>query len=49
MPPRVLIVEDEEAVAICDEVLTGPAQWWPQRLRKTKGAHTAGVVKQLLA
>jgi tetratricopeptide (TPR) repeat protein len=41
--------EDEDAVEICDQVLTGPSQWWPQRLRKTNGAQTAGVVKQLLA
>lgn len=41
-------IEDEHAVAICDEILTGPASWWPQRLRKTPRAYTAGVVKQLL-
>lgn len=40
--------EDAEAVAICDDVLTGPAAWWPQRLRKAGDAYTAGVVKQLL-
>lgn len=40
--------EDAEAVAVCDEVLTGPAAWWPQRLRKVKGGYGAGVVKQLL-
>jgi tetratricopeptide (TPR) repeat protein len=40
--------EDEEAVEICDEILSGPPQWWQQRLRKTQGAHTAGVVKQLI-
>jgi len=41
-------LEDEQAIHICDEILTGPSSWWPQRLRKVKGAYTAGVVKQLL-
>lgn len=41
-------LEDEQAVAICDEILSGPASWWPQRLRSTPRAYTAGVVKQLL-
>ncbi|MDQ3281379.1 MAG: tetratricopeptide repeat protein [Acidobacteriota bacterium] len=41
-------LEDEQAVVICDQVLTGPANWWAQRMRNTGGAHTAGVVKQLL-
>ncbi|HEY0372810.1 MAG TPA: tetratricopeptide repeat protein [Thermoanaerobaculia bacterium] len=40
--------EDADAIVICDDVLTGPVAWWPQRLRKTNGANTAGVVKQLL-
>ncbi|HEV7240812.1 MAG TPA: hypothetical protein VGQ36_16350 [Thermoanaerobaculia bacterium] len=39
--------EDEAAVALCDEVLTGPSAWWPQRLHKTPGAKTAGVARQL--
>src|SRR5947208_11845270 len=26
--------EDAEAVAICDDILTGPSAWWPTRLRK---------------
>jgi tetratricopeptide (TPR) repeat protein len=42
--------EEEHAAAVCDEVLNGPAAWWPQRLRKTAahGSHTAGLVKELL-
>ncbi|HEX6098740.1 MAG TPA: tetratricopeptide repeat protein [Thermoanaerobaculia bacterium] len=40
--------EDENAVAQCDELLTGPAAWWRQRLRKMERAYTAGMVKQLL-
>ena len=40
--------EDEAAIELCDEVLTGPAQWWRQRLRKTQGVYTGGMVKQLL-
>ena len=41
-------MEDERATALCDEILTGPASWWRQRLRKSEGAYTAGMVKQLL-
>lgn len=41
-------IEDENAVALCDEILIGPAAWWRQRLRKTEGVYTGGVVKQLL-
>jgi tetratricopeptide (TPR) repeat protein len=41
-------LEDEQAVAICDEILTGPSSWWQQRLRNTPRANTAGVVKHLL-
>ncbi len=41
-------LEDERAVEQCDEILTGPPQWWRQRLRKTPGVYTAGMVKQLL-
>jgi tetratricopeptide (TPR) repeat protein len=59
MPPRQFVMnvaafadrirrEDEEAVAVCDDILSGPPAWWPQRLRKASGAYTAGVVKQLL-
>ncbi|HUP59585.1 MAG TPA: tetratricopeptide repeat protein [Thermoanaerobaculia bacterium] len=58
-PPRQLVVDlvafanrakEEEAHAreLCDEILTGPASWWPQRLRKAKDAQTAGMVKELL-
>ncbi|MFP5245657.1 MAG: hypothetical protein ACLGH0_03100, partial [Thermoanaerobaculia bacterium] len=25
--------EEEIASALCDEILTGPSAWWPQRLR----------------
>jgi tetratricopeptide (TPR) repeat protein len=40
--------EDERAGALCDEILVGPSTWWRQRLRKTDGANSAGMVKQLL-
>lgn len=40
--------EEEQAVAICDEALTGPSAWWAQRLRKIPHFSTAGVVKELL-
>lgn len=40
--------EDERAVALCDQILTGPSSWWSTRLRQAEGAYTAGVVKQLL-
>lgn len=40
--------EEEAASSICDEVLSGPSQWWAQRLRNASDARTAGVVKQLL-
>jgi tetratricopeptide (TPR) repeat protein len=40
--------EDVRAVAMCDEILSGPAAWWPQRLRQTEGVWTAGMVRQLL-
>ena len=40
--------EDVRAVAVCDEILSGPAAWWPQRLRQTEGVYTAGMVRQLL-
>jgi hypothetical protein len=38
----------EEERAVCEEILSGPPVWWRQRLRKTEGALTAGLVKQLL-
>ncbi len=58
-PPRQFVVdvsafaerarrEAQEAVALCDAVLTGPAAWWPQRLRQAGGAYTGGLVQQLL-
>lgn len=40
--------EDAQASRICDEVLSGPAAWWPQRLRQHDGAYTAGMVRALL-
>ena len=40
--------EEQEAVALCDAILTGPAAWWPQRLRQSTRAHTGGMVKELL-
>jgi tetratricopeptide (TPR) repeat protein len=40
--------EEEAAGAICDDILSGPPQWWSQRLRNVSGAQSAGVVKQLL-
>lgn len=40
--------EEQAAVALCDKVLSGPPSWWAQRLRKSEGARTAGVVKELL-
>jgi tetratricopeptide (TPR) repeat protein len=41
-------VEEQKAVALCDEVLSGPANWWAQRLRKSEGWQTAGTVRELL-
>lgn len=41
-------LEDEQAVAQCDQVLTGPASWWRQRMRNMQGVYTGGMVKQLL-
>lgn len=40
--------EDVKAIAVCDEVLSGPAAWWPQRMRQADGVFTAGMVRQLL-
>ena len=40
--------EEENARGLCDEILTGPAEWWPQRLRTTQGTDTAGMVRELL-
>lgn len=58
-PPRHLVLdvvafanrakqEEEHARQLCEEILTGPSAWWPQRLRKAKDANTAGMVKELL-
>ena len=41
--------EEEHAATLCDEILTGPSSWWRQRLLKSEGAATAGMVKQLLS
>jgi len=40
--------EEEAAAFLCDEILSGPASWWRQRLMKAENAATAGMVKQLL-
>lgn len=40
--------EESRARELCDEILTGPSSWWPQRLRKADDAYTAGMVKELL-
>lgn len=40
--------EDDQAAALCDDVLSGPPSWWRQRLRKAEGVYTAGMVRQLL-
>jgi tetratricopeptide (TPR) repeat protein len=40
--------EEERARILCDEILSGPSSWWPQRLRKAEGAYSAGMVKELL-
>jgi tetratricopeptide (TPR) repeat protein len=41
-------IEEQDAIAMCDAVLTGPAAWWPQRLRQAGNAYTGGMVKELL-
>jgi tetratricopeptide (TPR) repeat protein len=40
--------EETEAAKICSEVLSGPAAWWPQRLRQSPNAQTGGMVKELI-
>jgi len=35
--------EEEGAAILCEEILTGPSTWWPQRLRKMQGARNAGM------
>ena len=58
-PPRQFVVdvaafaerarsEEQEAVALCDAILTGPPAWWQQRLRQSPRAFTGGMVTQLL-
>jgi tetratricopeptide (TPR) repeat protein len=58
-PPRQFVIdvvafaerarnEEQDAIAICDAVLTGPAPWWSQRLRQSGNAYTGGMVKELL-
>lgn len=43
-----IALEEAAAAAVCDEVLTGPSAWWPQRLRNHPSSRTAGVVRTLL-
>lgn len=40
--------EDASASRVCDEVLSGPAAWWPQRMRQAGDILTAGMVRELL-
>ncbi len=40
--------EDEAAATLCDEILTGPHARWPERLSRTAGTLTLGMVRQLL-
>lgn len=58
-PPRQFVIdvvafaerarmEEQDAVVTCDAVLTGPAAWWPQRVRQSGNAYTGGMVKELL-
>ncbi|HEV7764736.1 MAG TPA: tetratricopeptide repeat protein [Thermoanaerobaculia bacterium] len=58
-PPRQFVVnvasfaerarrEEAAAIELCDEILTGPAAWWQQRMRQSGKAFTAGMVRQLL-
>jgi tetratricopeptide (TPR) repeat protein len=58
-PPRQFVIdvaafaerarnEEQDAVALCNAILTGPAAWWPQRLRQSSRAYTGGMVTQLL-
>lgn len=45
---RRLADEEATARALCETLLEGPPAWWPQRLRNTPEAKTAGVVRHLL-
>jgi len=58
-PPRQFVIdvaafaerarsEEQEAVTLCDSILTGPPAWWPQRLRQSSRGYTGGMVTQLL-
>lgn len=40
--------EDISASRLCDEILSGPSAWWPQRLRQREDTFTAGMVRELL-
>ena len=43
-----LAAEDAAAVELCDQILTGPANWWATRMRKAEGTRTAGMVRELV-
>lgn len=45
---QLLWEENAAATALLEDILTGPRAWWPQRLRRTHGAMTAGMVQVLL-
>jgi tetratricopeptide (TPR) repeat protein len=43
-----LQAERAEAALLCDHILQGPVEWWPQRLRTAHGARTTALVQELL-
>src|ERR1043166_4051522 len=43
-----LVAEAQEAAAICDRVLHGPASWWRNALVQADGSKTAGMVTVLI-
>jgi tetratricopeptide (TPR) repeat protein len=45
---EMVLDENDAAAAHLEDIATGPRAWWPQRLRKTHGAITAGMVRELL-
>ena len=45
---ELIACEGRAAAAACEEILTGPHAWWAQRLRKTHGLQTLGMVRELL-
>lgn len=45
---QLIFDENATAAALLAGILTGPRAWWPQRLRTTPGAMTAGMVQELL-